>query len=111
MIAPLTDLLGEVAVSKTERKLGRNKRPWYWNNTHQEAFELIKQCLAREKFLAYPKYGEIFEIYTDASTRQLGAVITKNGRPLAFFSQKLNRPQQKYSITELELLSIVECLK
>ena len=111
MIAPLTDLLGEVAVSKTERKLGRKKRPWYWNNTHQEAFDLIKQCLARETILAYPKYGELFEIYTDASTRQLGAVITQNGRLLAFFSQKLSKPQQKYSVTELELLSIIECLK
>ena len=111
MIAPLTDLLGEVAVSKTERKLGRKKRPWYWNNTHQEAFDLIKKCLARETILAYPKYGELFEIYTDASTRQLGAVITQNGRPLAFFSRKLNRPQQKYSVTELEFLSIVEFLK
>ena len=31
--------------------------------------------------------------------------------PLAFFSRKLKDPQTKYSITELELLSIVECLK
>jgi len=61
--------------------------------------------------LAYPKYGERFDIYTDASTRQLGAVITQNGKPLAFFSRKLSKAQQKYSVTELELLSIVECLK
>ena len=63
------------------------------------------------RLLAYPKYGEVFNIYTDASTRQLGAVITQNGRPLAFFSRKLSKAQQKYSITELELLSIVECLR
>ena len=72
---------------------------------------LIKECLARETLLAYPKYGDVFEIYTDASTRQLGAVITQNGKPLAFFSRKLSKAQRKYSITELELLSIVECLK
>ena len=30
---------------------------------------------------------------------------------LSFFSRKLSKAQQKYSITELELLSIVECLK
>ena len=59
----------------------------------------------------YPIYGELFEIYTDASTRQLGAVITQNGRPIAFFSRKLSSPQTKYSVTEQELLSIVECLK
>jgi hypothetical protein len=51
-----------------------------------------------------------FQRYTDISTRQLGAVITQ-GRLLAFFSQKLNSAQQKYSVTKLELLSIVECLK
>ena len=42
---------------------------------------------------------------------QLGAVITQNGRPIAFFSRKISSPQTKYSITEQELLSTVECLK
>ena len=56
--------------------------------------------------LAYPKYVELFDIYTNAAARQLGAVITQNGNPLQFFSQKLNSAQQKYSVTELELLSI-----
>ena len=50
-------------------------------------------------------------IYTDASKRQLGAVITQDNRPLAFFGIKLNGAQQKYNITELELLSIVDTLK
>ena len=61
--------------------------------------------------LSYPDYNDVFEIYTDASSRQLGAVITQKGKPLAFFNRKLNDTQQKYSVTELELLSIVECLK
>ena len=61
--------------------------------------------------LAYPDYSKPFEIYTDASTRQLGAVITQGNRPLAFFSRKLSEAQEKYNITELELLSIVETLK
>ena len=61
--------------------------------------------------LAYPKYGFRLYIYTGATTRQLGAVITQNGRPLAFFPRKLNNAQQKNSVAKLELLSIVECLK
>ena len=67
--------------------------------------------MARDVLLAYPTYSEIFEIYTDASKRQLGAVITQNNRLIAFFSRKLSETQMKYSVTELELLSIVECLK
>ena len=38
-------------------------------------------------------------------------MITQNNRPLAFFSKKLNQAQQKYSVTEQELLAIVETLK
>ena len=50
-------------------------------------------------------------IYTDASTIKLGAVITQENRPIAFFSLKLSGAQSKYTVTELELLAIVETLK
>eukprot|EP00804_Cyclotella_cryptica_P029200 CCRYP_005341-RC/>CCRYP_005341-RC protein AED:0.41 eAED:0.42 QI:0/0/0/1/0/0/3/0/475 len=52
-----------------------------------------------------------FEIYTDASSKQLGAVITQNNRSIAFFSRKLFVCQQTYSVTKIELLAIVETLK
>ncbi|KAL7507541.1 hypothetical protein ACHAXN_004708 [Cyclotella atomus] len=53
--------------------------------------------------MAYPDYSQEFEIYTDGSKKQLSAVIT--------FSQKLSEAQQKYSVTKIELLTIVEALK
>ncbi len=52
-----------------------------------------------------------FEIYTDTTSTQLGAVITQDNRPIAFISRKLSKAQQKYSVTEIELLTIVETLK
>jgi len=47
----------------------------------------------------------------DASTMQLGAVITQDNRPIAFFSRKLSETHTKYSVTKIELLAIVETLK
>ncbi len=41
----------------------------------------------------------------------MGAVITQDNRPIGFFSRKLSKMQQKYSVTEIELLAIVETLK
>ena len=76
-----------------------------------KAFDKIKEQLAREVLLAYPDYSLPFDIYTDASSHQLGAVMAQRGRPIAFFSCKLSDTQRKYSVTELELLSIVETLK
>ena len=61
--------------------------------------------------LASPDYGKPFEIYTDASTRPLGAVIIQGNRPLEFLANSLVMLKKKYNITELELLSIIECLE
>jgi hypothetical protein len=54
---------------------------------------------------------EPFEIYTDASMMQLGAVITYGNRSIAFCSRKLSKVQAKYSVTKIKLLAIVETLK
>jgi hypothetical protein len=61
--------------------------------------------------LAYLDFNKVFEIHTDASSKQLGAVITQDSRPIAFISRKLSDTQRKYSITKIELLAIVETLK
>jgi hypothetical protein len=70
-----------------------------------------KKTIAEEVALAYPDFTKPFDIYTDASTKQLGVVITQDNRPIAFFSRKLSGVQSKYTITKLELLAIVETLK
>ena len=59
----------------------------------------------------YPDFSQPVEIYTDASKCQLGAVIMQGNRPIAFFSVNLNDAQCGYTVTELDLLSIVETLK
>ena len=99
ILAPLTDLVG----------LGKKKIKW--ESKHQESFDRIKKVLAKETILNYPKFDRPFDIHTDASDRQLGAVISQDGKPLAFYSRKLSSAQRNYTTTEQELLSIVETLK
>ena len=71
----------------------------------------MKKIVSREISMAYPDFSKPLEIYTDASARQLGAVITQNNCPIAFYSKKLNTAQQNYTVTDLELLSVVMTLK
>ena len=84
---------------------------WNWTNECQMAFDTIKKIVSREVLLSYPDFSDTFEIHTDASKYQLGAVISQKGRPIAFYSRKLNSAQVNYTTTERELLSIVETLK
>ena len=86
--------------------------PWHWDSIHQIAFDNVKTNIVKEVVLAYPDFMKPFDIYTDASTKQLGAVITQDNRPIAFFSRKHYGTQFKYTVvTKFELLDIVETLK
>ena len=111
MLAPLSDLVAECGETKTTKKNKVKKTPWKWDPIHQAAFDCVKATIAKEVVLAYPDFSKPFEIYTDASTLQLGAVITQDNRPIAFFSRKLSETQTRYTVTEIELLAIVETLK
>ena len=81
------------------------------DDVHQNAFDNIKATIARDVTLAYSDYSQDFEIYTNSSKLQLGAIITQNNRPLALLSRKLSLMQQNYSMIEQELLAIVKTLK
>ena len=78
MLAPLTDLVGECGETKTTRMNKTKKKPWWWDLIHQQAFDNVKVAIAKETVLACPDFLKPFEIYTDASSMQLGAVITAN---------------------------------
>ena len=70
IIATLTDLVG------TEKK------KFTWSSEHQKTFDDMKAVMAKETIQNYPKFDQCFDIHTDASNRQLGAVISQNGNPL-----------------------------
>ena len=102
ILAPLTDPVG----GSNDKKKKLN-----WTKECEEAFQQIKKLVIQDTLLAFPNFTVKFVIHTDASDMQLGAVISQNGRPIAFYSRKLNSAQRRYTTTERELLSIVECLR
>ena len=73
MLAPLTSLVGDGHAKVTKAKKTK-KRPWHWDEVHQKAFDDVQATIAMDVVLAYPDCSKEFEIYTDASSKQLRAL-------------------------------------
>ena len=67
--------------------------------------------VSAESLLSYPYLKLTFTVQTDASDKQLGAVISQNNKPISFFYRKVSKLWCNYTTTKKELLAIVECLK
>jgi hypothetical protein len=50
---------------------------WCWGDVEQMAFDTIKKIVVKEVLLLYPDFTKPFQMYTDASHLQLGAIITQ----------------------------------
>jgi hypothetical protein len=87
------------------------KVKWKWTPECQDSFEKMKAIMAKETLVTFPDFTKEFKIHTDASKLQLGACISQGGKPVAFYSCKLQPAQTCYTTTERKLLSIVETLK
>jgi hypothetical protein len=100
ILAPLTSYLTSKDV------------PFQWRtDIKQQAFDKMKGIDCHKVLLSYPDFNEPFHIHADASHYQLGAVISQDNHPIAFYSHKLQLAQVRYTTTERERLSIIETLK
>jgi RNase H-like domain found in reverse transcriptase len=89
ILSPLTELTG--------------KKAFVWEDKHQQAFEQMKALIAMDVLLAYPNHNKPFNIKTDASDYQLGAVIKQDNRPVAYYTRKLNSAPKNYTTIKKEL--------
>ena len=62
-----------------------------WTEETDEAFTHLKQMVSEEVFLTYPDWNKPFDLYTDASDKQRGAIVSQDGKPIAFFSRRLSK--------------------
>ena len=95
----------------TEAYINPIGRKIFFNDALEIYFKELKRMVSSDALLNYPDCKILFIVHNDASDKQVGAVISQNDKSITFLSIRLSKPQRNYTMTEKELLSIVECLK
>ncbi|KAL6337994.1 hypothetical protein AAG906_007797 [Vitis piasezkii] len=63
-----------------------------------ESFDLVKRKITTVPVLIILDFHKVFEVDCDASNVGIGVVINQEGKPIAFFSEKLNKAMTKSSM-------------
>ncbi|GJY46905.1 reverse transcriptase domain-containing protein [Tanacetum coccineum] len=98
-------------IARPLTKLLEKDTPFEFDDECQKAFDLLKEKLTCAPVIVSPNWNLPFELMCDASDFAVGAVLGqkdgKNFHPIYFASKTLNPAQQKYTVTEKELMAVV----
>ena len=84
---------------------------FHWGPAQDQAFGTLKERLTSAPLLQLPDFGKTFELECDASGVGIGGLLMQGGKPVAYFSEKLNGPTLNYSTYDKEFYALVRSLE
>ena len=92
-------------------KLTQKEVKFEWNDLCEYAFQELKRRLTSAHILIVLERGHMYAVYCDASKDELGCVLMRSGRVVAYGSQQLKNCERNYPTHDMELVAIVFALK
>ncbi|GFV98646.1 retrovirus-related Pol polyprotein from transposon 17.6 [Trichonephila clavipes] len=77
-----------------------------WSIEAQKAFDVVKAAITKEPVLKLSDFKKPYELFTDASSIRVGAVLNEEQRPVVFASRTLSSAERNYTVTERECLAV-----
>ena len=94
-------------VTEPLRRLTKQGVQWEWTIEHQQSFDKLKNELIVDRIMLYFDPNKETMLIVDASPVGLAALLTQEGKIIAYSSRALTDVENRYSETEKEALAIV----
>jgi hypothetical protein len=92
-------------------ELTKKRMPFAWGPTQEDVFNTLKDKLTHALLLQLSYFQKAFELECDASGIRLGVVLLQEGKPVAYFSEKLSGASLRYSTYDKELYALDRTLQ
>ncbi|GFY21367.1 retrovirus-related Pol polyprotein from transposon gypsy [Trichonephila clavipes] len=86
---------------------GRNPETTAQMSEAQKAFDAVKSPITEAPVLKLPDFKKPFELFTDASSMSIGAVLNQEQKPMVYAPRTLNSAVRNYTVTDRERLAVV----
>jgi hypothetical protein len=91
--------------------LKKKHKSFSWIEEAEKGFKVLKKKITEQPILVLPDFEKTFQVRCDASGLAIGAVLSQDNRPIAYFSEKLNDAKQNYSTYDKEFYAVIQDLK
>jgi hypothetical protein len=89
----------------------KRHKTFHWTEEEERSFKLLKEKIIGQTVLVFPYFSKTFQVRCDTSEFVVGAVLSQDNRPIAYFSEKMNDAKMKYSTYDKEFYAIIQVLK
>ena len=97
-------------IQKPLTALTHKNATYTWSNECQRAFETLINSVLHASQLVYPSEEDEYTLTTDASGVAVGAVLSSQFGPIAFYSKQLKDAELNYSVYDKELTAVFQAV-
>ena len=88
-----------------------SKEGFRWSEEALMAFNKLKQALTSPPVLRLPNFAQQFAVECDACGDGLGAILSQDNQPIAYYSEALKGKARLLSMYDKEMLAVVKAVR